>query len=201
MKEIKNFIKEFFSDSNLDEFYPIYPNKIHLRFELGGNYKNGSKKRINQAFDRVSFLFNEIFPDLNEEIWVLINEYRETKLIISSQKYLYTLFDKSVKFKSKLSETGDPDEKIKFIQRFSKLFIKNVDYEKILKGIINSEQGKKPSIGETIIFISPNRKLVFFLYDDRGCVIYANESVQLKNLLMEKKSWVIDSYGMRPSSK
>ncbi len=70
--------------------------------------------------------------------------------------------------------------------------ILSVPYKEILVGIANYEQGKEPSIGQKVYFIDIKKKIMFYMYDDRGCIIFAKEKESLQNLYTKYNGWLVD---------
>jgi hypothetical protein len=70
MKEkILKYIESNFSNLTSD---------LHLRFELGDPYKNGTEERINQVVTRVTTLFEDVFkPD--DFIYLYIKDWDVTE--------------------------------------------------------------------------------------------------------------------------
>lgn len=187
----------------LDSNFPNLTSEFHLRFELGEPYENGSEKRINQVVTRVVTLFNEVFkPD--DFVYVYIRDWEVTEDLMfgnTTPEYLYTLLSKQNIEEETLFEidedydeiTGETIEikkeyKLKLI--YSQL--KSIPYKEILEGIGNYEQGREPSIGQSVYFISTEKDIIFHMYDDRGCLIHSNEVEKLMSLYHKYNNWLVD---------
>ena len=50
--KLKSYIAEHFKSSDLSPVESYISGEFHLRFELGGQFENGSKERVNQSLSR-----------------------------------------------------------------------------------------------------------------------------------------------------
>lgn len=50
--------------------------------------------------------------------------------------------------------------------------VSSIPYKEILQGIANYEQGREPSICQSVYFINIKKNIIFNMYDDRGCIIF-----------------------------
>ena len=86
--------------SYLDKVYPgsqiitqhTLGGQIHIRFELGDGFPNGSIERVNQATERATTLFTDTFKDKDSEIFVLIYEYLDSNIFEVDRQYLHKQF-------------------------------------------------------------------------------------------------------------
>jgi len=187
----------------IDSNFPNLTSELHLRFELGEPYENGSEERINQVVTRVVTLFDEVFkPD--DFIYVYIRDWELTEDIMfgnTTPKYLYTLLSKQNIEEETLFEldedydeiTGETIEiKKEYKVKIVCSQLKSIPYKEILEGIGNYEQGREPSIGQSVYFISSEKDIIFHMYDDRGCLIHSNEVDKLMPLYHSYNNWLVD---------
>lgn len=187
----------------IDNNFPNLTSELHLRFELGEPYENGTEKRINQVVARVTTLFDEVFgPD--DFIYVYIKDWEITEDIMfgnTTPEYLYSLLSKQYIEEETLFELDeDYDEltdqtiEIKHEYKVKLVYaqVMSFPYREILEGIGNYEQGREPSIGQSVYFISIEKDIVFHMYDDRGCLIHANEVEKLAPLYQTYNKWLVD---------
>ncbi|MEB2282949.1 DUF3885 domain-containing protein [Lysinibacillus xylanilyticus] len=187
----------------IESHFPNLTSELHLRFELGEPYENGTEDRLNQVVKRVTTLFEEVFkPD--DSIYMYIKDWEVTEDIMfgnTTPEYLYSLLiDQNIEEETLLEIEKDYDEvtsqtievkneyKVKFV--YSQL--KSVPYQEILKGIGNYEQGREPSIGQSVYFISTDKNLIFHMYDDRGCLIHSKDVKKLLPLYHTYNNWLVD---------
>lgn len=65
----------------IDSNFPNLTSELHLRFELGEKYENGTEDRINQVVTRVTALFEEVFkPD--DSIYIYLKDWEVTEDIM-----------------------------------------------------------------------------------------------------------------------
>lgn len=182
--------------------FPNFWNDINIRFELGEPYDNGTDERINQVVKRVTILFEEIFhPD--DDIHLFVKDWEnETDIMFgnTTPNYLYELLsqhkiDETIMCEQDedIDETGNTIK----IEKYFKVkslsgVLSSIPYKEILIGIANYEQGREPSIGQNVYFISLTKNIVFYMYDDRGCVIFAKEKERLRNLYVNYNDWLVD---------
>lgn len=183
--------------------FPNLTSEVHLRFELGEPYENGTNERINQVVTRVTTLFEEVFkPD--DFIYVYIKDWEVNEDIMfgnTTPGYVYdllsnlnteeeTLFDIDEDYDDITGQTIEIKNEYKVKIVYSQL--KSITYKDILKGIGNYEQGREPSIGQSVYFISTEKDIIFHMYDDRGCLILSKKVEQLVHLYQKYNNWLVD---------
>lgn len=187
----------------IDSNFPNLTSELHLRFELGEPYENGTEERINQVVTRVTTLFEEVFKP-NDFVYVYIKDWEVTEDLMfgnTTPAYLYdllskqnieeeTLFDIDEDYDELTGQTIEIQNEYKVKLVSSQL--KFVPYKEILEGIGNYEQGREPSIGQTVYFISIEKDIIFHMYDDRGCLIHSNEVEKLMPLYHTYNNWLVD---------
>ncbi len=166
--------------------------QIHIRFDLGGNHKNGTSKRVKQATDRAVTLFNDTFTNQDNEIWVLIYEYPEPNFYKVTNEYLHQQFPSELfnEFYNQL-EQADEDETQKRII-IGKLPVKDIEIKNILNAIANTEMGFEPKINQQIFFIDSLTDKAFQMYDDRGCFVWSDNADKIRNIYVKRNKWIVD---------
>ncbi len=187
----------------IDSNFPNLTSELHLRFELGEPYENGTEDRINQVVTRVTALFEEVFkPD--DSIYIYLKDWEVTEDIMfgnTTPQYLYDLLSDQNIEEETLFDIHEDDDKItgqtievkneyKVKLVYSQLM--SVPYQKILEGIGNYEQGREPAIGQSVYFISTDKDIIFQMYDDRGCLIHAKDVEKLLPLYHSYNNWLVD---------
>ena len=89
--------------------------------------------------------------------------------------------------KDKINEVKN-EYKVRFV--YSKL--KCVPHQEILEAIGNYEQGREPSIGQSVYFINPDKDIIFRMYDDRGCDVFGLNKDTLMPLYQKFRKWILD---------
>ncbi|MNN46067.1 hypothetical protein D3C76_1675490 [compost metagenome] len=72
--------------------------------------------------------------------------------------------------------------------------VASLPYKEILEGISHYEQGREPSIGQSVYFISKEKGIVFHMYDDRGCIIHSKDKEKLRDLYVKFNEWIVNYY-------
>ncbi|MDQ1234204.1 hypothetical protein QE450_001702 [Paenibacillus sp. SORGH_AS306] len=186
----------------LNSNFPNLSGELHIRFELGEPFPNGSDRRIKQVNKRVITIFQEIF-DPNDFIFLYIKDWedREDPMFVNTTPdYLYELLNGKVMEEEigfELDE--DEDEEGNTIEIKNEYQIKVLNglvssfpYRKILEGISHYEQGREPSLGQSVFFINKNKDIIFHMYDDRGCIIHSNSKEHLRTLYIKYNDWIVD---------
>lgn len=174
---------------------PISFGDVHLRFELGAPHPNGSDERISQSVLRAKNLFDQFFSQ-SELVTLVINDWQDFSQEFwpsEPRDYLSSLildFGNKVIF----DETIRDEDEIPFRQRLLETRVSELDSTKIIEGIANLEQGRSPCINERIYFVNTSRRIVFYMYDDRGCLLFADALSKLVSLYREKSEWLVDHY-------
>ncbi len=210
MDKIKNYILKYFSKSNLSVIDTRLSSLCHLRFELGKGLDNGSKERVDQCVDRAKIIFEEFFKP-EDEIYILIKsfEYKGNvkDFFPTTQGYLESQIEdfdsldilhseiKEEEFDFALNNDGVmemTDFTRTHIQRITRQFVENINYLKIFRAIANLEMGFEPAIAERIYFINKRNDVVFYIYDDRGCLLFAHECKTLEKTYVKHNNWLVD---------
>ncbi|CRK84566.1 DUF3885 domain-containing protein [Neobacillus massiliamazoniensis] len=183
--------------------FPNLTSDVHLRFELGEPFENGTDERINQVVTRVITLFEEVFHP-EDYIYVYIKDWGMNEDIMfgnTTPEYVYQLVkDHNIEVETLFEFDEDYDEiagqTIEIKQEYNVKIVysqvKSITYKAILEGIGNYEQGREPSIGQSVYFISTEKDLIFHMYDDRGCIIHSNEVTKLIHMYRKYNKWLVD---------
>ncbi len=173
--------------------------KYHLRFELGDPFKNGTKKRVNRATKRATELF-ENYIDRNSNVYLIIYDFIDD-LFARTPNHIYSLLESKDIISSKFEENlalryfSNADEIERTKGKLSIYFANRdkVQYSAIFNGIANTEMGFSPTIHQLVYFFQPESKKWFWMYDDRGCLMFSEESSDLKPKLERYSTWVVES--------
>lgn len=188
LRAIVNDIIEY-----LNKYFPNFRTKIHVRYELGEPYKNGTDERINQVNCRVISIFEEIFKE-NDEIYLVIKyfeNFEDPMFGNTTPLYLFELLNgKKIESKEVIDEVLG--EEIKYEIKVVKEKIKNLPYKQILSGIANYEQGREPSIRDAVYFLNKDTKILFHMYDDRGCIIYCQNKEKIRCIYNKFNNWIVE---------
>ncbi len=174
--------------------YPIGFGDVYLRFELGGDHPSGSDERITQAMERSVSLFQEC-NGVDDDMVLIIKDWGvsgEEALLSEPSGYLYSLI-RGFHKKEAFVEIIDGDEYCDSYRQFLyATTFRDLDYSGILKGITHLEQGRTPRINEVVYFINKANNTVFYMYDDRGCLVYSDVPDKLHRLYSQRNDWLVD---------
>ncbi|AQU80739.1 MULTISPECIES: DUF3885 domain-containing protein [Planococcus] len=187
----------------LESNFPDLTSELYVRFDLGSPHENGTDERIDQVTTRVTSLFEEVFkPD--DFIYLYIKDYGGTEDSMfgnNTPTYLTDLLstqrieeDILYDIDEDVDElTGNTIElKNEFNVKIVYAKLASINYREILKGIGNYEQGRDPSIGESVYFMNTEKDIVFHMYDDRGCDVFGLNKDTLAPLYHKFRKWILD---------
>lgn len=212
LNEIKHEIEVAFPQSDLSAEVSDVCSNRHLRFELGLGFENGTVDRVNQAVARATTIF-EIFFKHDDDVWIIANSFHcrgnVTEFFKSSSGYFEGQFsnwdvidkletEKTIEeFDDALNEEGVM-ERTDFSTTYRQIIfceeLRNINYQNILRGIANLEMGMEPSISTKVQFVNIRNGVAFYMYDDRGCLVYANDRETLRPIYRKYNHWLVDSY-------
>lgn len=206
---IHSFLSEYFPDSQLDPINSFITHDIHLRFELGDGLENGTSMRVDHCVKKAATIFDHVFHN-DDEIYMLVKHcqydgakefYEHTEGYLESQILNFDAL-KTLDKSSTTSETDnfyDPAQGESTLQTVATLHtqrtfpidLKQTNYKNIFRGIANLEMGISPAISSTIYFINKSKKIVFYMYDDRGCMVYASNLESIRHLYNDFHHWLV----------
>ena len=173
--------------------------KFYLRFELGDPFDNGTKERVKQATKRASELFENHF-EKDSELYIIIYDFID-EMFVQTPNYIYELLKlgdiETEKFEENLAtryfDHEDNIGRIKGKLTICKAEINRINYQEIFRGIANTEMGFSPTIHQLVYFFHPKTKKWFWMYDDRGCLMFSNEITCLKSSIVKFDKWIVES--------
>ncbi|MDX6748185.1 DUF3885 domain-containing protein [Polaribacter sp. PL03] len=170
-----------------------------LRFELGDPFENGTKERVNQATKRASELFESHF-EKDTELYTIIYDFGDD-MFAETPNHIYELLKseniQTQQFEENLAtryfDDEDNIERIKGKLTICKVEKNGINYQEIFNGIANTEMGFSPTIHQLVYFFQPKTKKWFWMYDDRGCLMFSNETDDLKSNILKFDKWIVES--------
>jgi hypothetical protein len=203
-QELQSYFDKVYPGSQINTSHTL-GGQVHIRFELGDRFPNGSAERVNQATDRATTLFTDTFKDPDNDIFVLIYEYQDSNVFEVDRQYLHKQFPDDIfdAFYNQLelanansfitdengNETFDTYD-VKII--IGKLPVKNINARNILNGIANAEMGFDLCIDQSIYFFDPLTDKGFHMYDDRGCYVWSNSADKIHDIYIKRNNWIVD---------
>ena len=120
-EELQSYLDQVYPGSQIDTEHTL-GGAVYIRFELGAELRNGTKKRVSQAVDRALAIFEDAFPDADNEIFVLVYDYIEGDLFNGTANYIYDQFPKEAFVKFYNKDKRNPSESnilTKFVMKFN----------------------------------------------------------------------------------
>jgi hypothetical protein len=164
--------------------HPVCVSPAFLRFELGGDFENGSEERIRQSVLRASTLYEEIFS-ATDRITLLVDDFSLSPGESLTEKPADTL---STLIKGYPSSYVMNDCECCISPPTRRLFERaphEIQHKEIILCIANSEQGRLPRICADVHFMDLERGVAFRMYDDRGCLVLFSS----KKLMSDYEDW------------
>lgn len=208
---LNRFMEEYFDRLELRP--PLfYLWKYGIRFEISNpDLSFGDKANLEQVYERSAGIFNRVFEE-NDEILLVMNVYCEkgSKLLQKRPLNLYRKYVKNKDTLKKLEHTvlpsvflGDDDGddyKNEVTHRFVLICPKNeIRYIQLLSAIAYEDFGHPscilkgfPRNGYDIFFVNLTKKIIYHLYDDRGCDVIASDKEEIRFFYEEYKEWILD---------
>ena len=188
------YLASAFPSADPDD-HPIDFGPVHLRFELGAPHPNGSDERIAQATERATTIFGDLFLQ-DEQLTLIIKNWDWTgrELFPGTPGYLASLIHcpASDRFVEVITQRRSDGEEYSHEQIVLSVFVQDLDCRSIFRGKAHLEQGREPRINESVYFVSSARSLAFYMYDDRGCLVFADRADKLRPLYLNRRSWLVD---------
>lgn len=186
-----DFLGKYYPKAALNDPQSI-EGRIFLRFELGDLLPNGTKSRVTQATKRASTLFQACFQH-SDQLWILIYDY-ENEIWTPSplyEDYLYQLLDFPMETEAIIIGEDEVDQ-YALHRKIIKIPLKQIPVEKIMEAIANLEMDFEPFVTQRIFFIDPKTRHIFYMYDDRGCLIFSTETQSIEHLYIDYNKWLVD---------
>ncbi|MGP7819667.1 DUF3885 domain-containing protein [Niallia sp. 01092] len=189
----------------------FYSWKYGIRFEISiPGVKHEDKRNLQQIKERSTGIFNKAFNDTDEMLLVtdIYSEKHDTFL----QKRPTKVYQKYVKRKEVLkklqyrllpsvfSEEGFEEDNEDMVTHRFVLSCKKKDirYSQLLSAISYEDFPHPTRIlknhyrpGYDIYFINVTKKMIYHLYDDRGCDVISSNKEDLRLLYEELNNWIL----------
>lgn len=208
INKLSAFMKEHFNNITLRP--PLfYAWKYGIRFEISMPWEeHEGKENLQQIEERSNGIFNKVFHETDEMLLVTdihcekndtFLQKRPTKVY---QKYIK---DKDLRHKlqhrvlpSVFLEDEEDEEMVthRFVLSCKK---SDIRYKQLLTAISYEDYPHPSQIlkgvyrpGIDIYFVNVTKKMIYHLYDDRGCDIIASNKEDLHSLYEERNDWILD---------
>ena len=205
-RNLYSFLNENFEGLILEP--PLFYNwKNSIRFEISNPFiPFCAKENLQQTFHRSISLFKKVFEEKDEILLVTDvlttsnNHFLQMKPLNVYKKYIK---DKDLLYKLQhqllvrsLEDETDQMVVHRFVLQCKKDTIR---YAPLLKAICYEDFAHSSTIlrnhqesGYEIYFVNLTKKIIFHLYDDRGCDILAADKEDIRYLYEEFNEWILD---------
>jgi len=205
-EDLAEYFAARFPRGNLQTGWPI-DSDIYVRYELGEPYANGTDERLAQVNYRATSILEACFRP-QDQLLILIDdlqgEAEDPMFCNTTPHYIYELIGGSVLSRAAERMVGRLDTDLtkwapeySFRQLLIPACLEEIPYKQILGGIANYEQGREPKIGQQVWFISTERDIAYFMYDDRGCIVFSDSTGKIRHLYEQFSNW-LNAYYREP---
>jgi hypothetical protein len=207
-KVLDSFLLEYFQGLKLSPGL-FYAWKSSIRFEIGpSTIQSDEQEYIEQSLQRVLTLFHEVFADQDEVL--LVTDVHSLKNDAYPRRKSLNIYLKYMKHRQllyKLRHYLLPSmvvEDENDVEAITHRFIipcrkSDIRYRPLLNAILYEDfnhpsaiLGNNTQIGYDVYFINHSKKMIFHLYDDRGCDILSDDKENLRSLYQKYNEWILN---------
>ncbi len=209
--KLEQFMKKHFDDLVLAPGL-FYSWRYGLRFEISNpDLSFQEKANLKQVYERSTDIFKRVF-DENDEVLLVTNIYchKADTFLQSKPLNVYRKYVKNRKSINKLrhdvlpSIEWDDEESDEYNNEVTHRFIfqckkSEVRYTQLLLAISYEDFGHQsrilkgfPRNGYDIFFVNISKKIIYHLYDDRGCDVIAADRENIRLLYEVRNEWILD---------
>ena len=196
--EFESFYKSNFGDISLQP--PVfYKFPAGIRFEMGDDNEDDDDRYIEGAKSRALSIFNELF-DKDDEIYLVVDSCEKYSDLywsrplnnISLVRKFISKTDEEYCYKKLVATYEDDEEEYPYDRYIIKTSRDSIDADKLISEIVESELKGKSSLSNSVFLVNKNSGILYFLYDDRGLDIAANDKQKLKGIYIKFNDWILD---------
>lgn len=182
----------------------FYHWKYGIRFEIAMPWVEHTEKRnLDQIKERSTGIFNKVFHNSNEMLLITdVHSAKNDSILQRRPTKVYQKFIKDKKLRAKLQHHKLPtvfladnfgeDFKDDVTHRFILPCKKNdIRYTQLLTAI-GIDLHIRSNNGTDIYFINLTKRMIYHLYDDRGCDVIASDKEDLRLLYEDLNGWILD---------
>lgn len=202
---LESFLEENFPGLSLNPGL-FYAWENSLRFEIAlPSVSYETKEYFQIALDRAQALFNQVFEEQDEILLVTdIHTEKDKTFLQRKPLNIYLKYIKHRQILLKLrhylmsSMMGEEEHSIthRYIIPCRKTDLR---YVQLLKAIIYEDFPHPSTIlkneqeaGYDVYFINNSKKVIYHLYDDRGCDVLASSKESLHKLYQDFNDWILE---------
>lgn len=201
--EFESFYKSNLGDISLP--YPLfYKFPAGIRFEMGDENEDDDDRYIKGAKSRALSIFNELF-DKDDEIYLVVDSCEKYSDLywsrpfnnISLVRKFISKIDDEYCYEKLVATYEDDEEEYPYDRYIIKTSRKSIDADKLILEIVESDLKGKSSLVNNVFLVNKNSGILYFLYDDRGLDIAANDKQKLKDIYIKFNDWILDYHRER----
>lgn len=204
INQLSLFLEEHFEGLTLKPAL-FYSYKYGIRFEISmPGVEHGEKKNLLQMQERMNEIFHRVFTDEDEMLLVTdIHCDKNDTFLQKRPTKVYQKYIKNKELRKKLQHKMNPSvflEEDMVTHRYVLACKKNdIRYQPLLTAI-SYEDFPHPSqilrgnfrASIDIYFVNVSKKMIYHLYDDRGCDVIASNKNELLLLYKDLNNWILD---------
>lgn len=182
--------------------------ETRLHFELGANiyqFDEGgrlNKRRFDRVYGQAQTLFNELFSH-EDELVLVTNVYRMKDS--KDKNRPFKVYKRGLKNKELLYQLNvrhlpylvDEEGEMYTAQYWLKCRTRELSSSYLIQAACNEDFPLKPNFRSSkrrnypdVFFVNLTRNALFFIYDDRGCEVIAEDRETLRPLYEKNQEWV-----------
>ena len=197
-QEYRQFLNDHFKKLKIKANL-FYNWKFGLRFNLQ-NGETDTEEYFEEVAKRANTIFENSF-EKTDNVFLVYMDYKYKRRKIRFSNFTFNQIDNLRKTEvdySKKSRIYEPNDKFDLRNiAVIKLTADRINYKNILTAIANSDfPPRQPSLGfltsKEVYFINIDKKLVFYMYDDRGLDLISSDKETLKAIYTKYNSWLLE---------
>lgn len=182
---------------------PLFYNaQVGIRFEAGGDI-DVPEKRVQQVKHRAVTLFDAVNQDNDDIYFVLFMDCWDEQQVASFENDVLKVFETFIsgldvkqvckKEQEYRYKDRDEDDDTVTIRYCAKVKVQDLIIDNLIRAVANRTIGNEVSsiIGD-IFLINKTKKIIFYLYDDRGFDIVAENKEMLMSIYEQYNDWILD---------
>jgi len=166
-----------------------------IRFELGLNHLEG-KEYFKEVHHRSTTIFN-FLSDENDDILTTVcisnpvdskkAKRPNMKRFIKNKKLIYSLKCNTLAF-----EFDEENTEMETRQYSLKVKKHDIRLGYLIQSIGYTDFSRKPRVDGSVYLLNLTKKILFHMYDDRGCDVYSFEKEELLPVYHKFRNWILD---------
>jgi hypothetical protein len=196
--EVREFLRVYFSNIRLES--PLFfKSQYGVRFDLQVG-EVGTEEYFKECVFRAKEIFEYSF-DENDNVIFYLTDYRWKKRKLRFANYCFrTIADLSkdeIEYHTLKNRYGTSDiSNVALI----KIIRNRISHTDIFQAVANKDFSRTPALDQTgflsnkeVYLINLDKRIIFYMYDDRGLDIITNSKDALTPIYDKFKNWILES--------